>query len=129
METMKTWEGACGVRRPDDFVNKGSVLSGFASDLDIAQQILLQNFNTPTETVFFQEPRFFGGLRHSQKEESQESSSRTDENVDRIWNLVRSDSKSIKLNVNGPNGPRRKRAYWEYKERARPVLEVSSFNS
>ncbi|KAJ8950022.1 hypothetical protein NQ318_002434 [Aromia moschata] len=42
----------------------------FASDLDTAQRILLQNFNTPTETVFFQEPRFFSGLRHSQKEES-----------------------------------------------------------
>ncbi|KAJ8948629.1 hypothetical protein NQ318_022695 [Aromia moschata] len=43
---------------------------GFASDLDTAQRILLQNFNTPTETVFFQNPRFFGGLRHSQKEEN-----------------------------------------------------------
>ncbi|KAJ8933508.1 hypothetical protein NQ318_002561 [Aromia moschata] len=43
----------------------------FASDLDTAQRILLQNFNTPTETVFFQEFSFFGGLRHSQKEESQ----------------------------------------------------------
>ncbi|KAJ8953247.1 hypothetical protein NQ318_015828, partial [Aromia moschata] len=43
-------------------------MSGFASDLDTAQRILLQNFNTPVETVFFQEPRFFGDLRHSQKE-------------------------------------------------------------
>ncbi|KAJ8956309.1 hypothetical protein NQ318_015045 [Aromia moschata] len=43
------------------------VIRGFASDLDIAQRILLQNFNMPTETVFFQEP---SGLRHSQKEES-----------------------------------------------------------
>ncbi|KAJ8946219.1 hypothetical protein NQ318_013030 [Aromia moschata] len=43
------------------------VLSGFASDLDTAQQILLQNFNTPTETVIFQDPRVF---RHSQKEET-----------------------------------------------------------
>ncbi|KAJ8949000.1 hypothetical protein NQ318_023024, partial [Aromia moschata] len=42
----------------------------FTSDLDTAQRILLQNFITLTETVFFQEPRFFGGLRHSQKEES-----------------------------------------------------------
>ncbi|KAJ8934140.1 hypothetical protein NQ318_010361 [Aromia moschata] len=40
------------------------MLSAFASDLDTAQRILLQNFNTPTETVFSQEPR------HSQKEES-----------------------------------------------------------
>ncbi|KAJ8961128.1 hypothetical protein NQ318_008806 [Aromia moschata] len=38
-------------------------------NLDTAQRILLQNFNTSTEPVFFQEPRFFGGLRHSQKEE------------------------------------------------------------
>ncbi|KAJ8961465.1 hypothetical protein NQ318_014713 [Aromia moschata] len=45
-------------------------VAGFASDLNAAQRILLQNFNTLTETVFFQEPRFFGGLRHSQKEES-----------------------------------------------------------
>ncbi|KAJ8951975.1 hypothetical protein NQ318_010719, partial [Aromia moschata] len=43
--------------------------SGFASDLDTAQRIRLQSFNTPTETVFFQEPRFFGGLRHSKTEE------------------------------------------------------------
>ncbi|KAJ8955032.1 hypothetical protein NQ318_000464 [Aromia moschata] len=49
---------------------RNSVLLGLASDLDTAQRILLQNFNTPTETVFFQEPRFFGGLRYSQKEES-----------------------------------------------------------
>ncbi|KAJ8944450.1 hypothetical protein NQ318_002147 [Aromia moschata] len=34
------------------------VLSGFASDLNTVQWILLQNFNTPTETMFFQEPRF-----------------------------------------------------------------------
>ncbi|KAJ8939237.1 hypothetical protein NQ318_015195, partial [Aromia moschata] len=46
------------------------VLLGFASDLNTAQRILLQNFNAPTETVFFQEPRFFDGLRHYQKEES-----------------------------------------------------------
>ncbi|KAJ8940215.1 hypothetical protein NQ318_010715 [Aromia moschata] len=30
----------------------------------------LQNFNRSTETVFFREPRFFGSLSHSQKEES-----------------------------------------------------------
>ncbi|KAJ8957714.1 hypothetical protein NQ318_017611 [Aromia moschata] len=36
------------------------VLSGFASDLDTVQRILLQNFNTPTETVFFQEPSTCG---------------------------------------------------------------------
>ncbi|KAJ8960817.1 hypothetical protein NQ318_020113 [Aromia moschata] len=38
--------------------------------LDTAQRILLQNINTPTETVFFQEPGFFGSLRQTQKEES-----------------------------------------------------------
>ncbi|KAJ8954852.1 hypothetical protein NQ318_023416 [Aromia moschata] len=43
---------------------------GFASDLDTAQRMLLQNFNKPTETVVFQEPRFFGGLNHSQKDKS-----------------------------------------------------------
>ncbi|KAJ8944847.1 hypothetical protein NQ318_012994 [Aromia moschata] len=42
----------------------------FASDLDTAQRILLQNFNMLTETVFFQETSFFGDLRHSQKEEN-----------------------------------------------------------
>ncbi|KAJ8936283.1 hypothetical protein NQ318_004738 [Aromia moschata] len=74
------------------------LLSGFASDLDTAQRILLQNFNTPTETVFFQEPRFFSGwLRHSQKEKNRLQmnhaaegplSSITDENVHRIPDLV-----------------------------------------
>ncbi|KAJ8946694.1 hypothetical protein NQ318_006951 [Aromia moschata] len=58
----------CGLKM-NDILNNG-VLSSFASDLDTAKQILLQNFNQPTETVFFQEPMFFGGLRHSQKEES-----------------------------------------------------------
>ncbi|KAJ8948901.1 hypothetical protein NQ318_020486 [Aromia moschata] len=32
---------------------KNGVLSGFASDVDTAQRIHLQNFNTPKETVFF----------------------------------------------------------------------------
>ncbi|GFT32621.1 hypothetical protein TNCV_3145691 [Trichonephila clavipes] len=47
------------------------VLSSFASDLDTTQRKHLQNFSKPTETVFCQGPRFFGGLRHFQKEESQ----------------------------------------------------------
>ncbi|KAJ8958934.1 hypothetical protein NQ318_019704 [Aromia moschata] len=40
----------------------GNVVPDLATDgawkggLDTAQRILLQNFNTPTETVFFQEP-------------------------------------------------------------------------
>ncbi|GFX10696.1 putative transposase [Trichonephila clavipes] len=47
------------------------VLSSFASDLNTTQRKLLQNFSKPTETVFGQGPRFFGGLRPFQKEESQ----------------------------------------------------------
>lgn len=46
------------------------MLSGFASDLGTVQRKLLQNFSRPTETVFCEGPRFFGGLRHFQKEES-----------------------------------------------------------
>ncbi|KAJ8943422.1 hypothetical protein NQ318_020673 [Aromia moschata] len=57
--------------RRRDLKGRNGVLSGFASDLDTMPQILLHiYFNTLTETVFFQEPRFFDCLRHSQKEES-----------------------------------------------------------
>ncbi|GFW08910.1 putative transposase [Trichonephila clavipes] len=48
-----------------------NVLSSFASDLDTTQRKHLQNFSKLTETVFCQGTRFFGGLRHFQKEESQ----------------------------------------------------------
>ncbi|GFU94519.1 vacuolar protein sorting-associated protein 13B [Trichonephila clavipes] len=41
------------------------------SDLDTTQRKHLQNFSVPTETVFCQEPRFFVGLRHFHKKESQ----------------------------------------------------------
>ncbi|KAJ8958485.1 hypothetical protein NQ318_002278 [Aromia moschata] len=86
--------------RRRDLEGRDGVLSGFASDWGTAQRILLQNFNTPMETLLFQEPWFFGGLRHSQREEGRlkikpcsgtPSSSRTDENVYRIRDLVRSD--------------------------------------
>ncbi|GFU41557.1 uncharacterized protein TNCV_2792711 [Trichonephila clavipes] len=43
----------------------------FVSDSDTTQRKHLQNFSKPTETVFCQEPRFFRGLRHFQKVESQ----------------------------------------------------------
>ena len=76
-------------------ISSNGVLSGFASDLSTVQQKLFLNFSRPTEIVFCQEPRFFGGLRHFQKEDEprsgRPSSSRTDENVDRIRDLVRSD--------------------------------------
>ncbi|GFU56385.1 putative transposase [Trichonephila clavipes] len=42
-----------------------------ARDLYTTQRKHLQNFSNPTETVFCQGPRFFGSLRHFQKEESQ----------------------------------------------------------
>lgn len=81
-------------------ISSNGVLSGFASDLGTVQRKLFLNFSRPTEIVFCHGPRFFGGLRHFQKEESRlkmnheaegQSSSRTDENVDRIRDLVRSD--------------------------------------
>ncbi|KAJ8956707.1 hypothetical protein NQ318_014062 [Aromia moschata] len=37
------------------------------SVLDTVQRILLQNLNMPTDTVFFHEPRFFGGLKRDVK--------------------------------------------------------------
>ncbi|KAJ8959351.1 hypothetical protein NQ318_022037 [Aromia moschata] len=58
------------LKMSDMKILSNGMLSGFVSDLDTAQRILLQNFSTPMETVFFQEPRYFGGLRLFQKEES-----------------------------------------------------------
>ena len=51
-------------------ISSNSLRSGFASDLDTVQQKQLQNFGRPTETVFGQWPRCYGGIRHLQKEES-----------------------------------------------------------
>lgn len=59
----------CSINEQYWFLSKG-VLSGSASDLVTVQWKLLENFCRSTETVFCQEPRFFGGLRHFQKEES-----------------------------------------------------------
>lgn len=42
----------------------------FDPELDIMEQKLLQNFDRPTETVFCQGLKFFGGLNHFQKEVS-----------------------------------------------------------
>ena len=50
-------------------ISSNGVLSG-ASDLGTVQRELLLNFSRPTEIVFCQEPWFFGGLRHFQKEEN-----------------------------------------------------------
>ncbi|GFV72000.1 HTH_48 domain-containing protein [Trichonephila clavipes] len=59
----------------------------------------LQNFSRPTETVLCQEPRFFGGLRHFQKEENQLKMNLASEGpqfqkslkMSLVWDFVRSD--------------------------------------
>ncbi|KAJ8939425.1 hypothetical protein NQ318_021929, partial [Aromia moschata] len=73
------------------------VLSGFASDLDTVQWIFLQNINTPRDTVFSRAQVFRWFKDFSEGRESIEDqprsgrplSSRTDENVDRIQDLVK----------------------------------------
>ncbi len=47
------------------------VLSSFVSGLAKLQLRHLQNFDRCTEMMFFQEPRFVGGLRHFLKERNQ----------------------------------------------------------
>ncbi|KAJ8942839.1 hypothetical protein NQ318_022854 [Aromia moschata] len=83
-----------------DLEGRNRVLLGFASDLDTAQRILLQNFNMPTEAVFFSRAKVFRWFKaFSEGRESNEdgprsgklSSSKTDENADRIRDIVRSD--------------------------------------
>ncbi|KAJ8960488.1 hypothetical protein NQ318_013772 [Aromia moschata] len=62
-------------------------------NLDTEQRIFLQYFNTPTETVFFQEPRFFDGLRKAfifKNDENIETSSKLAEKKNTVFYSRRS---------------------------------------
>lgn len=77
-------------------ISNNDLLLGFVSILGTTQRKLLQNLSKPMETIFCQEPRF---TRYSEGRESikegprsgKPSTSRTDENIDKIWDLVHSD--------------------------------------
>ncbi len=69
------------------------VPSDFATDSDILQQKLLLNFSRPMEIVFYQGFKEFAEGKESIEDKECSGrflSSRTDENVDRICDLVRS---------------------------------------
>lgn len=48
-------------------ISRNGVLSDFVSDLRTVRQNLFKNFSKRTEIVWFQGPRFLGGLGHIQK--------------------------------------------------------------
>lgn len=49
--------------------SSNGLLSYLASNLGKVQRDFLQNFSSPTETVFCKGSRLFGGLRHFKKKE------------------------------------------------------------
>ncbi|CAK9815964.1 Protein GVQW3 [Anthophora plagiata] len=87
-----------------DLEERNGVLSAFASSLGTVQRTPLQNFSRPTETIFCQGAQIFRCFKaFSEGRESiqdeprsgRSSSSRTDKNVDRIGDILRSDRRLI----------------------------------